>query len=137
MRSHRLGQHHAALYIVVVIGKGPGNRLAHRLQAGEVHHRPDRVPCEEHLERTAVAHVRLDKDHPPAGDALDAAHHARAAVGKVVQNHNLAAGGQQLNAGVRADVARAARYENRFIHRVLSIRCHNAIALCRVPCAAP
>src|SRR3989304_9942899 len=94
-----------------------------------MHHRPDTVPREKPLQRSAIAHVALDERDTPAGDALDAADHVCAAVGKVVQNHNLAASGQQLDAGVRADVAGAARYEDLFIHCRSPVRWHDPAAL--------
>ncbi len=109
---HRVDQRQRAGHVVVVVHQRLCDRLADRLQAREVDHRDDRVRREDTFERGRVAHVGLDEDRRGPRDALDAPDRFALAVDEVVDDDRHEAGGQQFDAGVRADVAGAAGDED-------------------------
>ena len=79
----------------------------------------DRVRSEHGIEGTSIANVAFDEAHPAlvnVGDAADTLDNRAAAVRKVVGYDHLVAGRKQLDAGVRADGARAAGDQDGLLH---------------------
>src|ERR1700761_4967824 len=64
------------------------------------------------LDRSLIADVAFDNGQRLLADLLDAFECCAAAVGKVVEYHDLVAGIEQFDAGVGADIAGAAGHQN-------------------------
>ncbi len=94
--GHGLAQCDAAADIGFVVAQRLAHAFANRLQAGEVHHRSDRVGSEERLEQRAIAHVALDEVQWPAGQLLHTVQSQLRAVAQVVQYQHLMPGQQQF-----------------------------------------
>ncbi len=116
MAAHHVQDGEGAVEVVGVVLDGLLDTLAHGLVGCELDDGGDvRAFGENVLDLLGVGHVRLKEAEVLAGDLFDAVQHDRAGVVEVVCHHNVVACIQQLNAGVTADVAGAARYQN----------CHN------------
>ena len=98
--------------VVVVILQRHFYRFAHGLQTGEVYDAVDIVLFKYPVERFAVAHVSLVEYDRPAGYLPDAAPGLGAAVDEIVDDDDVHTALQKLDAGVAADIAHAARYQN-------------------------
>ena len=59
-----------------------------------------------------VLHARAHERDRLAGNAFDPPDHGRARVGEIVDDDDVVAGGEELDAGVRADVTGAAGDEH-------------------------
>mmetsp|Transcript_3160 Transcript_3160/g.7434 ORF Transcript_3160/g.7434 Transcript_3160/m.7434 type:complete len:280 (-) Transcript_3160:6-845(-) len=112
-RRHRFEQRDGAAHVVVKVAQRLLDALANRLESGEVNDGRDSVLVEYLLERRRVAEVHLvELDHLLAGELLDAAHRLPARIDQIVDHHHVVVGLQQLEHGVAADVAGAARDEH-------------------------
>ena len=80
-------------------------------------HRRDREFPEGCGQRPGIANIALDETRTDPGDGLDAFQHADGTVRQVVENHQIAAGLQQFDDRVRADVAGAAGNQDHFQFR--------------------
>ena len=97
-----------AAEVVGVVPQRLGNAFAHRLVAGEMHHRVDGEALDRVLHRRGVLHRCVDHFHTAAGDFCQPIEHRRMAVGEVVEQHRPQPGVVQRHRGVAADVAGAA-----------------------------
>ena len=111
-RTHRLDQPQSAHDVVVVVLERFGDRLADRLQAGEMDHRRCLAVGQHRAQRRRVTDVALYQRRLSAGDALHPAQRFRIAVAEIVEHRHVMAGVQQFNAGMRADIAGTAGHEN-------------------------
>ena len=99
-----------AAQVVLVVLDGLVHRLAHCLEGSEVDGTGDGLLVEDAVEKRAILHIALvEGANLLARDALDALERDLAGVGQVVDHHDVVAGVEQLNAGVAADEAGAAR----------------------------
>ena len=71
-------------------------------------------------QRRGIADVRLKEFHLFAAERFDAVHDERLAVDEIVDDRDVVALFEQGDAGVAADVARAARNQNSHSSSVLS-----------------
>lgn len=86
--------------------------LADRLEAREMHDGIDAVRREDLMQDGAVLRIRLIERGALARDGLDLVDDRTGRIGQVVQNDDVVARLKQLDAGVAADEARAAGYQN-------------------------
>ena len=105
---HRLKQADGAADVVAVVLQRLGDALADGLVTGKVHHADYRVAAQHILNPGRVKHIAALAGHSLAGDLLQALQHSRMAVGEIVQNHRRKTRRHQRQAGVAADIARAA-----------------------------
>ena len=110
--AHGLEQHDGAVEVVVVVFDRLGDRLADGLERGEMNHPVDVVLGEDAVHQRLIADIALVALDGLAGDLLDAIERLGRRVAVVVHADNVVPLVQQLDIGVRTDVARAARYQN-------------------------
>src|SRR5688500_2083735 len=111
---HRLEQGDGATDVVVVIQQRLLHRLAHRLQAGEVHNGFDRIG-KNLFQRRSIPDIRLmEGDARPGCQFGYAFQHATLGVRQVVDDGEAVARLGERDAGMRADVAEAAGDEYGF-----------------------
>ena len=113
MRGHLLHQPQRADHVVVVVRKRLLEGFGDRFGGGKVAHRADLVAAKGPFKRCAIAHIALDQGDIAVGGAPQRGDRRRRAVGEVVQHHHVVIGVQQRRRGVAADVAGAARDEDR------------------------
>ena len=100
--------------VVRIIFQRLCHAFAHGLVRGKVNHRLDaRVRAEHLVHRRGVAQVDVHKGHAAPGNLLYTAQGLLARIVQVVRHQNFIAGVHQLNAGVAANIAGAAAYQNR------------------------
>jgi hypothetical protein len=110
---HGLQQLHGAADIVVIVEQRLFNRLADRLEAGEMDHGFDRRPREDALERAGVAQIRLVERHRSRGRHLaQAVEHHAFGIDEAVYDRERVPGLGEGEATVRADVAEPAGDED-------------------------
>ena len=109
---HFLEQGQRGIQIVAVIGQRDMAALADRLEAREMHDGIDAVRREDLMQDGAVLRIRLIERGALARDGLDLVDDRTGRIGQVVQNDDIVARLKQLDAGVAADEARAAGYQN-------------------------
>ena len=115
MLLHDLDEHDGADDVVGVVLHGLGDGLADRLEPREVDHGVQLLRGEGFVEPFAIENVAVveGKVVSLVGDELlDAAQGLLGGVVEVIDDHHLASGGEELQAGVRADVAGAAGDEH-------------------------
>ena len=112
MAAHRLAEGDGRAEVVVVVLQRYFDRFAHGLQTGEVDDAVDIVLFKYLIEPFTVAHVCLVENDRPAGYLLNAASGLGAAVDEVVDDDDVHAALQKLDAGMAADIAHAACYQN-------------------------
>ena len=74
--------------------------------------RIDIVRREDSIERTRIPHVQLIGDKVPRGNPANGVERRWRTVGVVIGDNNVVSAAQQLNAGMAANEARPAGYEN-------------------------
>ncbi|ABA48535.1 hypothetical protein BURPS1710b_3148 [Burkholderia pseudomallei 1710b] len=111
--AHHAQQRQQAVEVVAVVLDGLRDRFADRLQRREMDRGRDRMRVEDPRERALVAHVGFVKRRRLAGDLLDPRDRLALAVDEVVGDHDVVAVREQLDGGVRTDIARAAGDEDR------------------------
>ena len=122
---HRLHRDDGAVQIDAIVFQRLLHRLADRLQTREMDHRFNAVLSEDFIHRGAVGRVLVVEFRPDAGNRFDFIQHRQLGIVKVVNDDNVLAAVEQLDDGVRADVARTARDQNGhkrsllLIHRIL------------------
>ncbi len=116
MLAHDVHEGERVAEVVGVVLDRLGDGLAHGLEAGEVDHAVDLVLVEDALERLAVVHVGAVEGEALGGlgshDGVDAVEHLLGGVGQVVDDDDLIAVLEQLDARVGADEAGAAGDED-------------------------
>ena len=112
VRPHGLAQHQRAGDVVVVVAERDRHRLAHRLEAGEVNDSVNLRAGERGVQGGAIQQINPVEDQRPARELLDPAQRLRLAVAQVIDDDDLVAGAQQLQAGVAADVTGSPGDEN-------------------------
>ena len=115
MLLHDLDEHDGADDVVGVVLHGLGDGLTDRLEPREVDHGVHLLRGEGFVEPFAIENVAVveGKVVSLVGDELlDAAQGLLGGVVEVIDDHHLASGGEELQAGVRADVAGAAGDEH-------------------------
>ena len=111
---HRLKQVDAAGDVILIIVQRDLGGLPYRLESGEVDDGVDILFGEDFVQGLAVADVGLVETEIFAGYLFYLFKRFSRTVAKVVDDDDLAAGLQQFDAGVAADVAGAAGTENCF-----------------------
>ena len=109
---HFLEQGQRGIQIVAVIGQRDMAALADRLEARKMHDGIDAVRREDLMQDGAVLRIRLIERRTLSRDGLDLVDDRTGRIGQVVQNDDVVARLKQLDAGVAADEARAAGYQN-------------------------
>ena len=115
MLLHDLDEHDGADDVVGVVLHGLGDGLADRLEPREVDHGVHLLRGEGFVEPFAIENVAVVESEVVSlvGDELlDAAQGLLGGVVEVIDDNHLASGGEELQAGVRADVAGAAGDEH-------------------------
>ena len=112
---HGPAQGDGGVQVVVVVEHGLFHALPHRLQSGEVDGAVNLMLLENPGQLLLVPDIQIIEYGCLARDGLDALHGLRAGVGQVVHNDHVHAPVQQLRAGVAADIAHAACYQNRHL----------------------
>ena len=110
--SHHRQEHEGADEVVGVIFKRFLHRFADRLKPGEVDDRVGFFRLEDAFHRLFVADVRAIERELFAGDLAHAVEHRGLAVDEVVYDDDLEVVVEQIDRGVRADVAGSARNQN-------------------------
>ena len=87
------------------------DRFAHRLEPGEMDYRVDRMGCEHPAQALPVADIAFIEGEIPAGELPGPAQRLGLGIVIIVDHHDVAAGLDQLDAGVTADIAASARNE--------------------------
>lgn len=111
-RCHRLEQRHGAADIVVVIEKRLFDRLADRLQAGEMQHRIDASSHEHFFQTAAVAQVGAMELDRAARQLAQPLQNRWLGAREVIDDAEAVAPCGERDAGVRTDVAEAAGDED-------------------------
>src|SRR5882724_7416843 len=83
-----------------------------------MHHGRAAILCQNAFDRDLIADVTLDDNQRLAGNLLDTLQRRRTTLAKIIENDDLFAGVQEVNANMRTNVARAPRHQDH----------------CRVPC---
>ena len=112
---HGVDEDHRAGDVVAVVAHGLRDGLAHRLEAGEVNHRVNLLRGKNLVEAILVedvAVVEREVRRLVGDELLDATKRFLAAVVEVVNHDHFAVRGEELEAGVRADVARTSGHED-------------------------
>ncbi len=113
--GHCLAEGGRAADVVLVVREGLLNRLPHRLEPGEVHHRFDLVLGKDPPQPLPVADVDFGESRRPAADLRHPLQRHGGAVAQVVDHDDVVAGLEQFDHRVRADEAGAAGYQD-FCH---------------------
>ena len=115
--AHHIQNVQGAVEVVGIIFNGLGNAFAHSLIGRKLDHRINiGVFGKDLFHLCLIRHVGFHKTEVFACDLLYTAHSLGAGIVKVIRHHNVIPGCEQLNAGVAANIAGAAAYQN----------CHNA-----------
>ena len=108
---HRFDQGDGPAHIDRMVFERNAGRFSDRLQRREMNDGLDRVLTQRPVECGAIADVGLYKSRQSSGDLLDPLERLRRRIVEIVENDRFVAGFDQRHAGVRADIAGAARYQ--------------------------
>ena len=98
------------MYVVVVVLDRLMDGFADSFEAGKVNHGINAFESGRH--GNLVTNVAFNKSRTAAGDGFQAVEHGTVGVGEIVKEHDVVAGFQQNDGGMRADKAHAAREKN-------------------------
>jgi len=115
---HRTGQNERRVEVVLVVLQRLLHALADRLVPGEVDDRVDPLTSKEALGLVGVTKVERVDLQMLAGDRLEPADHRRLGVGEAVDDQDIVTRGNELDDGVRADVAGPTGDEDSHAHTV-------------------
>ena len=122
---HDLGQHQGGIQIVVVVLPGLGDTFAYGLQTGKVDHAADLVFGKDLFQQCLITHIAFIELQTLAGEFLNTLQGFGVGIAQVVDDHHTVAAFQQFQTGVRADIARAAGYQNihnTYLRMIISTR---------------
>ena len=113
MAAHGVQQHQGVDQIVGVVLQGLNYALAHSLEPGEMDDGVNiGVLGKEGFHLVLAAQLRLDEGDLPPHNLGYPAHGLLAGVAEVIRHNDVVSGLDEFDAGVAADVARAAADEN-------------------------
>jgi hypothetical protein len=111
--THHLEERRERAEVVRIVFERLADRLAHRLERGEMDHGIDPVPAKERLQCRTIAAIRLFDHEVPSGKLPHPPQRFRRAVAIVVGGHDLVAGLKQGEDGMAANIAGSTGDENR------------------------
>ncbi len=119
---HGLAQNQGADQVVFIILQRFLHRFGHRLEPGKMDHRINLVGGKNLLHPRFVPQVGAVKADGFPRDGFDGLHHLWLRVAEIVGDHYFISRVEQFHAGMRADVARASRYEYLHIMPPVDVR---------------
>src|ERR1700733_416039 len=96
--------------VVVIVVERRRHGIKHRFQAGEMDDRGASEFIQNLLDDGLVANIALDDRQRFLANLLNAFERRSAGVAKVIEYHDLLAGIEKLNAGVRSNISGTAGY---------------------------